>query len=186
MSTKNLLSKELETFEKKKVEPVSTNNTKEKEVLVIGSTVRLIGQTANGVILDIQDKQAIVGFGNLKSTVKLNRLEPISNNQIKKEAKKYENLGNTSSDEVRQRKLTFSSEIDVRGMRGDEALQAVMYFIDDALMVSVANVRILHGTGTGILRQLIRQYLATVNGVKRYRDEHIQLGGAGITVVEFE
>ena len=173
-------------FEKKKVEPVSTNNTKEKEVLVIGSTVRLIGQTANGVILDIQDKQAIVGFGNLKSTVKLNRLEPISNNQIKKEAKKYENLGNTSSDEVRQRKLTFSSEIDVRGMRGDEALQAVMYFIDDALMVSVANVRILHGTGTGILRQLIRQYLATVNGVKRYRDEHIQLGGAGITVVEFE
>ena len=113
-------------------------------------------------------------------------MEPISNNQIKKEAKKYDSLGTTATDEVRQRKLTFSSEIDVRGMRGDEALQAVMYFIDDAVMVGVASVRILHGTGTGILRQLIRQYLPTINGVKTFRDEHIQFGGAGITVVEFE
>ena len=151
-----------------------------------GSSVRLIGQTAIGIILEIQAKQALVAFGNLKSTVKLNRLESISNNQIKKEAKKYDSLGSTATDEVRQRKLTFSSEIDVRGMRGDEALQAVMYFIDDAVMVGVASVRILHGTGTGILRQLIRQYLPTINGVKSFRDEHIQFGGAGVTVVEFD
>ena len=71
-------------------------------------------------------------------------------------------------------------------MRGDEALQAVIYFIDDAVMVGVASVRILHGTGTGALRQLIRQYLNTVSGVIRFRDEHVQFGGAGITVVEFE
>ena len=77
-------------------------------------------------------------------------------------------------------------EIDVRGMRGDEAIQAVMYFIDDAVMVGVASVRILHGTGTGALRQMTRQYLGTVNGVKRFHDEHINFGGSGITVVEFE
>ena len=71
-------------------------------------------------------------------------------------------------------------------MRGDEALQAVIYFIDDAVMVGVPSVRILHGTGTGALRQLIRQYLNTVSGVIRFRDEHVQFGGAGITVVEFE
>jgi DNA mismatch repair protein MutS2 len=71
-------------------------------------------------------------------------------------------------------------------MRGDEALQAVTYFVDDALMVGTASVRILHGTGTGILRQLIRQYLSTVQGVKKYHDEHVQFGGAGITVVEME
>ena len=118
--------------------------------------------------------------------MKLSKLEAISNNQLKKEAKKYESLGNGATDEVRQRKLTFKSEIDVRGMRGDEALQAVMYFIDDSVMVGVASVRILHGTGTGALRQLIRQYLGTVHGVKSYKDEHIQFGGAGITVVEFE
>ena len=158
----------------------------EKSELKIGSNVRMKGQTATGVILEMQDKQAVVAFGNLKSTVKLARLEAISNNQLKKEARKYDSIMSTSTDEVRQRKLTFSSEMDVRGMRGDEALQAVMYFIDDAIMVGVSGVRILHGTGTGALRQMIRQYLATIHGVKTFRDEHIQFGGAGITIVEFE
>jgi len=162
-----------------------TRNT-EHGTLIVGSNVRLIGQTATGIILELQDKQAVVAFGNLKSTVKLTKLEPISNNQLKKEAKKYDSLKSSSTDEVRQRKLTFSSEIDVRGMRGDEALQAVMYFIDDAIMVGVSGVRILHGTGTGALRQMIRQYLATINGVNKFRDEHIQFGGAGITIVEFD
>ena len=127
-----------------------------------------------------------MAFGQMKSTVKLSKLEAVSNTQIKKEQRKYENLGNSSTDEVRQRKLTFTSEIDVRGMRGDEALQAITYFIDDAVMVGVASVRILHGTGTGALRQMIRQYLGTVNGVRTYRDEHVQFGGAGITIVEFD
>ena len=152
----------------------------------IGGSVRLKGQVATGTIVELQDKQALVTFGNMKSTVKLSKLEPISNNQIKKEARKFEALGNTTTDEVRQRKLTFSSEIDVRGMRGDEAIQAVMYFIDDAIMVGVASVNILHGTGTGALRQMIRQYLGTVNGVRTFHDEHINFGGSGITVVEFE
>ena len=165
--------------------PVPTSNA-EHETLKIGSNVRMKGQTATGIIIEMQDKQALVAFGNLKSTVKLNRLEAISNNQLKKEARKYESLGNTATDEVRQRKLTFQSEIDVRGMRGDEALQAVMYFIDDAVRVGVASVRILHGTGTGALRQMIRQYLGTTHGIRTYRDEHIQFGGAGVTVVEFE
>ena len=158
----------------------------ESEILKIGANVRMKGQTATGKIIEIQDKQAIVAFGQMKSTVKLSKLETVSNTQLKKEKHKFESLGSTTTDEVRQRKLTFKSEIDVRGMRGDEALQAVMYFIDDAVMVGVASVRILHGTGTGALRQMIRQYLGTIHGVKTYRDEHIQFGGAGITVVEFE
>ncbi|HLP05666.1 MAG TPA: Smr/MutS family protein [Paludibacter sp.] len=165
--------------------PAGAGNT-ESGTLGVGSNVRLKGQTATGTILEIQGKQALVAFGNLKSTVKLNQLEPISNNQLKKEKQKFESVGNATTDEVRQRKLTFKSEIDVRGMRGDEALQAVVYFIDDAIMVGVASVRILHGTGTGALRQLIRQYLGTVHGVKSYRDEHVQFGGVGITVVDFE
>ena len=77
-------------------------------------------------------------------------------------------------------------EIDVRGMRVDEAVQAITYFIDDAIQFNIKQVRILHGTGTGALRQYIRQYLDSVNGVKSYRDEHVQLGGAGITVVTLE
>ena len=180
-SSRLLLNKKTEI---KSVKP-ETRNSK-LETFSVGANVRLKGQTAAGKIIEIQDKQAIVAFGNLKSTIKLSKLEPISNNQLKKEAKKFESLGNGTTDEVRQRKLTFKSEIDVRGMRGDEALQAVMYFIDDSVMVGVASVRILHGTGTGALRQLIRQYLGTVHGVKSYKDEHIQFGGAGITVVEFD
>lgn len=155
-------------------------------VFSVGSNVRLKGQTAVGVILEIQDKQAIVAFGQMKSTVKLSKLETVSNTQLKKENRKFDDLGSTSTDEVRHRKLNFKSEIDVRGMRVDEALQAVIYFIDDAIMVGISGVRILHGTGTGALRQMIRQYLGTVHGVKSYRDEHVQFGGAGITVIEFD
>ncbi|HPT43083.1 MAG TPA: Smr/MutS family protein [Paludibacteraceae bacterium] len=159
----------------------------EKEVILHpGSAVRLKGQTATGTIIELNDKHAVVAFGQLKSTVKISNLEAVSNNQMKKEKRLSDGLGTAVTDEVRQRKLTFKSEIDVRGMRGDEALQAVTYFIDDAVMVGVASVRILHGTGTGALRQLIRQYLNTVHGVLRFHDEHVQFGGAGITVVEFE
>lgn len=165
-----------------KAKPVKTESSVE---LKAGMTVRLKDQTATGIILEMQDKLATVAFGSLKSTVKLNRLEPVSNNQLKKE-KKQSYAKSTVTDEVRNRKLNFSSEIDVRGMRADEALQAVTYFIDDALMVGVSSVRILHGTGTGALRQIIRQYLSTVQGVSGFRDEHVQLGGAGITIVEMD
>lgn len=163
------------------VQPVKTD----KPVLATGMQVRLKGQQAVGKILEMQEKTAVVAFGQLKSTVKLNQLEPVSNNRLKKE-QRSEHAPGTVTENVRQRKLHFKSEIDVRGMRGDEALQAVMYFIDDALMVGVSSVRILHGTGTGALRQLIRQYLGTVHGIRSYHDEHVQFGGAGITVVEIE
>jgi len=176
---------QLQLNKKVQTEKQGTQN-KEQESLKAGSNVRLKGQTTTGTIIEIQDKNAIVAFGQMKSTVKLAKLEAISNTQLKKENRKYENLGNSTTDEVRQRKLTFKSEIDVRGMRGDEALQAVTYFIDDAVMVGIASVRILHGTGTGALRQMIRQYLGTVYAVRTYRDEHVQFGGAGITVIEFE
>jgi DNA mismatch repair protein MutS2 len=71
-------------------------------------------------------------------------------------------------------------------MRGDEAIDAVMHFIDDAILIGMSRVRILHGTGTGVLRQLIRQYLRTIPNVSHFRDEHVQFGGAGITVVDID
>jgi DNA mismatch repair protein MutS2 len=85
---------------------------------------------------------------------------------------------------MRDRQLNFNPDIDVRGMRADEATHAVMYFLDDALQFSISRVRILHGTGTGALRVSLRKYLDTVPGVKSYRDEDVRFGGAGITVVE--
>ena len=82
--------------------------------------------------------------------------------------------------------MTFKPDIDLRGMRGDEALQRVISFLDEAIMLGYRDVRILHGTGTGALRQLIRQYLSTNPVVATYADEQVQLGGAGITVVQLD
>jgi DNA mismatch repair protein MutS2 len=156
-----------------------------KPKLEVKSTVKLKGQNTVGVILEIKGNKAVVAFGSVKSTVSVDQLEAA---QPAKENKTdpYTTIGRRTSDEIREKKLQFKQEIDVRGMRGDEALQAVTYFIDDAIMTGVSRVRILHGTGTGALRQLIRQYLGTVHGVNRYADEHIQFGGAGITVVDLE
>ncbi len=89
-------------------------------------------------------------------------------------------------DLIHERQLNFKQDIDVRGMRGDEALQAVIYFVDDALQLAITRIRVLHGTGTGALREIIRDYLRTVPGVKSFKDEHVQFGGAGITVIDLD
>ena len=158
----------------------------EQNKLQAGDFVRLEGQTSAGKVIEIHDKKATVAFGMIKSTIDLEKLERVSKNQIKKDDTNRQSYNQSSSDIIYNKKLDFKQEIDVRGMRVDEALQAVMYFIDDAIQVGVGRVRILHGTGTGALRQVIREYLGTVNGVKNYRDEHVQFGGSGITVIEMD
>lgn len=175
-----------ERKEKKEKKKVAGNEKKafEKEMISAGDNVRLKGQTSAGTVLEVQGKQATVAFGMIKSTVKLEQLEKVSKNQLKKEIAKSTFVSAQTSDLMREKKLNFKLDIDVRGMRGDEALQAVMYFIDDAIQVNAGKVRILHGTGTGALRQLIREYLNTVPGINRFQDEHVQFGGSGITVVE--
>lgn len=152
--------------------------------IVVGDAVRLKGQSSVGEVLAVNGNDVTVAFGMLKSTVKSDRLEKVSKSQIKKENAKATFIGEQTTEEMREKQLHFKQEIDVRGMRADEALQAVTYFIDDAIQVGCSRVRILHGTGTGVLRQVIRQYLKTVPGVAHFQDEHVQLGGAGITVVE--
>lgn len=156
------------------------------EVIEPGDAVRIKGQTGIGEVLEVNGKNIIVAFGMLRTSVKLDKLEKMSKNQIKREQPKATYVSASTTDEMRERKLNFKQEIDLRGMRAEEALQAVTYFIDDAILVGVAQVRILHGTGTGALRQIIREYLRTVHGVRSFRDEHVQFGGAGITVVELD
>ena len=158
----------------------------EKEAIETGDYVRLKGQSSPGTVLEVRADQAVVAFGMLKSTVKLEQLEKVSKGQIKKETPKSTFISARTADDMHEKKIHFKQEIDIRGMRGDEALQAVTYFIDDAIQVGASKVRILHGTGTGALRQLVREYLRTVPGVRHFEDEHVQFGGAGITVVELE
>ena len=150
--------------------------------LDVGSAVTIDGSNSVGEIIAIEGKNAIVAMGGFKTRTPLAKLKPSLRKPDK--ATKPSAVTQATSDAIRQRQLNFHPDIDVRGMRGDEAIQAITYFIDDAIQFGSKQVRILHGTGTGVLRTLIRQYLDTVVGVKSYRDEHIQLGGAGITIVE--
>lgn len=182
------IAKKIEKLkEKEKNNKKKSEQPKEikEQIIAIGDNVRIKGQTSIGQVLDIQKGSATVAFGMIKSTVKLETLEYISKNQVKRENRST-TVSVAASDDLREKKLNFKQDIDVRGMRGEEALQAVMYFVDDAVLVGVSRIRILHGTGTGALRQMIRDYLRTAQGVRNFQDEHVQFGGAGITVVDLE
>ena len=151
----------------------------------VGDTVRIIGQTVVGDIVAINKNNITIEFGSVRSTVKKDRIEHAERN-IKQEdsTKNATYISKSTREEIYSRKLAFKPDLDVRGMRGDEAVQTVMHFIDDATLIGMSRVRILHGTGNGILRQLIRQYLHTIPAVSHYQDEHVQFGGHGITVVD--
>lgn len=151
-----------------------------------GDYVRIKGQTSVGQVMETNGKNAVVMFGLMKTNVKTERLERTDAPKAAPLSNKTTFVSSETQDRMYEKKLNFKQDLDVRGMRGDEAIQAVTYFIDDAILVGVSRVRILHGTGSGILRTLIRQYLATVPGVAHFQDEHVQFGGAGITVVDLK
>jgi len=161
--------------------------------LKVGDTVRIKGLQSIGTIESIDGKMATVIFGGMKTKMRAERLEHAEAPKAEKTKAEtrnanivgaYGSISNDTRNVIDNRKQNFRQDLDVRGMRGDEAINAVTYFIDDAILVGMSRIRILHGTGTGILRQLIRQYLATVPNVSHFRDEHVQFGGAGITVVD--
>ena len=179
--------RELENF-KKSLDKQLEKQTSDKQPQDFhkGERVRIKGQNIAGTIDAVNGKTAIVFFGQIKSTVDVSKLEHLTASQLK-EMEKYSTnaVANAKKGfDMRERQLNFSQDIDVRGMRVDEALQAVIYFLDDAQMFNVSRVRILHGTGTGALKSAIRDYLYQSSIVKSFKDEHVQFGGAGITVVD--
>ena len=155
-------------------------------VVNVGDAVRIKGLTTIGKIETIDGKQATVIFGDMRTKMAVNRLEHVDAASLQTEQQQFQayNYSRETRETIDKHRNQFHQELDVRGMRADEALNQVQYFIDDAILVGAGQVRILHGKGNGILRQLIRQYLASIPNVKSYRDEHVQFGGAGITVVE--
>ncbi len=163
-------------------------NERGRGSLEVGSLVRIKGQQTIGTIEQINGKNAMVTFGMMRTMTKLSKLEPATQEAARQQEaerpRAYTYLSRETQENISERRLHFKQDIDVRGMRGEEALQAVTYYIDDAVLLSMPRVRILHGTGNGILRTLIRQYLQANPAVASCRDEHVQFGGAGITVVE--
>ncbi len=172
---------------------------KKKLGIAVGDEVRIKGLASKGRVETLDGKMATVIFGDMKTKIQKDRLELIDAkrvgddvpepgeqskmDKVKANLQSY-NISHVTQTTIDEHKKDFQQDLDIRGFRGDEALQAVRYFIDDAILMSVSRVRILHGKGNGILRQLVRQYLSSEPNVTHYADEHVQFGGAGITVVD--
>ncbi len=150
-----------------------------------GDKVRITGQDTIGDLIELNEKNAVVAFGQLITTLPRKQIERVSSNEAKKlEKKARSGSGVRILSSFSEERLNFKPEIDLRGQRAEEAISRIQEFIDRAIMFEVPQLRILHGKGHGILKENIRSYLRSEPMVSSFRDEHVDLGGAGITVVE--
>jgi DNA mismatch repair protein MutS2 len=156
------------------------------DAIVEGDIVKWEGQPIPGEVMEIRGKDALIAFGQLVTNVKVSRLEKLSRNEYKMELKSVNSFSSGLAQRMREKKLTFKPDIDLRGMRADEAIERISIHMDEAVMCGVSQVKILHGKGSGILRQMIREYLGTLPFVRKYADEHVQFGGSGITIVDLD
>ena len=155
--------------------------------LKVGEKVRVKDNGMVGEVVRVSNKAVTVAIGNITSKMALDKVERISSNEDKAAQKKTVQPRPMRDDSgLRERRLRFSPELDVRGERVSDALDIVIHYIDDAMMLSVGSVRIIHGKGTGALRDELQKYLRTIPGIKSVQDEHIQFGGSGVTIVTFE
>ncbi len=155
----------------------------EEQELKPGDKVRIAGQNTIGDLIELNDKNAVVAFGQLITTLPRNQVERLSNNEARKAEKSKSSRGSGIVSNFSERRLTFKAEIDIRGKRVEEAISRIQEFIDEAIMFEVGQLRILHGKGNGILKETIREYLRAEPMIKNFKDEHVDFGGAGITVV---
>lgn len=154
--------------------------------LAAGVKVKVKGSDLVGEIVKVSGKNVSVAIGEIITKMAINKVEPISGKQYKDHFKPAERKSVYSGSSISERRLNFNPNIDIRGKRLDEAIEIVTRFIDDAIMVDMGQVSILHGKGNGVLREEIRKYLKITPGVKSFRDEHIERGGTGITIVELD
>ena len=157
--------------------------------LQVGEKVRIKANGMVGEVAIVSDKAVTVIIGNIKSKMPLDKVERITSNEYKsavKAAPKPVTQTTSMDSSISERKLNFKMELDVRGQRVNEALDNVMHYIDDAIMLNVSSVRIIHGKGTGALRDEIQRFLRATPGVVSAKDESVQLGGSGVTVVTFD
>ena len=181
-----LKEKESQRNQKRSEKKASVVKEKEPEpdVWQAGDKVLMTGNQNIGEILELNEKNVVVAFGHIRTSVSRDKLEKITNNEAKKIQRTYNQTMPNINKGLSEKRLNFKSEVDVRGQRTEEAIQIIQSFIDDAIMLNFSELRILHGKGNGILKEMIRNYLKSEPAVKSCRDEHVQFGGAGITVVE--
>jgi DNA mismatch repair protein MutS2 len=163
--------------------PIQEIPEEKKTELQKGDKVRIKGQSTIGDVIEINSKNVVVAFGQLMTTLPRKNVERLSNNEAKKLNSKRRTSPTVLSASFTEKRLTFKPEIDIRGQRVEEAIRKIQEFIDEAIMFEASQLRILHGKGHGILKESIRDYLRSEPMVRNYKDEHVDFGGAGITVV---
>ncbi|MDD2196341.1 MAG: Smr/MutS family protein [Bacteroidales bacterium] len=165
-----------------------TPETKKKspKPIMAGEKVRIIGQDTVGEVMQIDGKNAMVAFGSMITSIKAKRLERVSLTEYRRAERIVRSPQTGMGFDLNKKRLNFKSDIDIRGYRTSEALEEVQDLIDEAAMIGIHRVRVLHGKGSGILREEIRSFLKTMPFVKTFADEHIEFGGTGITVVELD
>jgi DNA mismatch repair protein MutS2 len=154
--------------------------------LTQGDKVRIVGQDAVGEIMQLDKSNAVVAFGSMMTSIKVSKLQRVSLTEYRRAERTVRSPQAGAGFDLNKKRLNFRSDVDVRGCRTDEALEVVQDLIDEAAMIGIGRVRILHGKGNGILRQEIRTFLKAMPYVKSFADEHIEFGGAGITIVEMD
>jgi len=170
---------------KKKSQPATENKPTVKNTsIIVGDMVRITDQGISSEVLEIKGDDIVVGFNSIKLKTTLEKVEKISNKQFKKQSAQvrktaYSGILSDMSDKM----ANFKLQLDVRGKRGEEAVELVRQYIDDAILLNLNELKILHGKGHGILRSMIHEYLGSVSEIKQYKDEHIERGGSGITIV---
>ena len=156
--------------------------------LKVGEKVRVKENGMVGEVTKVSGKAVVVAIGNISSKMPLDKVERITSNEYRavvKEVVRPVSVVKIDSS-ISERKLNFKTEIDLRGARLGDAIEQVTRYVDDAIMLGIGSVRIIHGKGTGVLRDEIQKLLKTMPGVASARDEHIQFGGSGVTIVTFE
>jgi DNA mismatch repair protein MutS2 len=178
----------LEVFQKDNLKPEkapAVQYQKTEGQIIIGDFVKIVGQETFGQVVSLNGKDAEVSLGELKSNIKLNRLEKVSKKEFKS-AHKETPRENLKGIDINEKMAQFSFNLDIRGKRGDEALQEVDLLMDDAIFLGYPQLRIVHGKGDGILRNLIRNHLKHYKSVKKMSDEHADRGGQGVTIVDMK
>ena len=157
------------------------------EMLKVGEKVRVKSNGLVGEVTRVSGKNVTIAVGNISSTMKSDGLERISASEFRELSRKAFAPPRQKIDiSISTRKLNFSPELDIRGQRLSDALDIVTHYIDDAIMLGMGEVRIIHGKGTGVLHEEIQKYLRTIPGIASVGDEDVRIGGSGVTIVKFE
>ncbi|MDR1983982.1 MAG: Smr/MutS family protein [Prevotellaceae bacterium] len=163
---------------------ITNNETDKKNKIETGSKVRIKGQSAIGEIIKISEKNVLISYGNIITSIKAENVETVNENEYRQSLRNTRTLQPQAGFDMSAMRLNFKPSIDVRGMRAEEAIPVIENFIDEAMMVGCSELKILHGKGNGILRTQIRNILKNVADIKFIGDEHPDFGGAGVTVIK--